>query len=122
MMQEGPEESIFDPTEAQDCNRAFMQQIYITEEDNQINAINSEGNLLVILSRKILILWKTIWPLFVALESQLITSMILNHRTSLNSKRKNKLGRCSIARETTIIIISLIDGTKHKRRCCRRAS
>ena len=121
---EGPEESIFDPTEAQDCKRDVMQQIYITEEDNILDWINEEGNLLVLPSGKILILWKTIWPVLVELASQLMPSIILNHGTSLNINSNKKLGRCgnqralySFERKTTIIIISRVFGTKHKRRC-----
>ena len=52
VIEEGPEESIFDPTEALACQRSVIQPIYGTVIDNRISGINKEGNLYVLPSGK----------------------------------------------------------------------
>ena len=72
---------------------------------------------------------KRIWTFFVALESKLMMTMILNQRTPMNRKSNRKgtdkkAVRCgnkravyALARKTIFIIILHFFGTSQKRRC-----
>ena len=73
------------------------------ESENQIDGSDEEGNFTVMPSVKISIQQKRILSFFVALESQLMKTMIMHHRTSLNSKSnikvtEKKVVRCGIQR------------------------
>ena len=47
-MEEGPEECLFDQTEAPDCERDIIQLIHGTEAEKKINGSDEEGNLPVL--------------------------------------------------------------------------
>ena len=48
VVEEGPEECLFDPAEVPACERAVMQPIHGTETENRIGGSDEEGNLHVL--------------------------------------------------------------------------
>ena len=67
-----------------------MKRINGMESENQIDGSDEEGNFTVMPSVKISIQQKRILSFFVALESQLMTKIILHQRISLNRKSNRK--------------------------------